>query len=288
MVDRYRHGMSRVAIVTDSTAYLPEATVTRHGIRIVPLQVVIGGTSYDEGPGVGASAVSDALRKWVPVSTSRPSPGAFAQTYRDAAAAGAVGIVSVHLSAEMSGTAEAASLAAADSPVPVRVVDSRSLGMGLGYAVQAAAQAASDGAGVDECASVAEKRASGTSVFFYVDTLEYLRRGGRIGAASALLGSALAVKPLLHLVDGRIVPLEKVRTASRGVARLEELAVERAGQAEVDLAVHHLASADRAEALAARLRARAPRAGQVEVIEVGAVVGVHVGPGMLAVVVAPR
>lgn len=285
---RYRRGMSRVAIVTDSTAYLPAETVTRHGIQVVPLQVVIGATSYDEGSGVGAKAVAEALRRWQPVSTSRPSPEAFAAAYRRAAASGADGVVSVHLSGEMSGTYEAALLAAADAAVGVRAVDSRSLGMGLGFAVLAAAHAISEGAGLDESASVAEKRASGTSVFFYVDTLEYLRRGGRIGAASALLGSALAVKPLLHLVDGRIVPLEKVRTASRAISRLEELAVDCAGQAEVDVVVHHLASRERADTLAGRLRARLSRLGSIQVIEVGAVVGAHVGPGMLAVVVAPR
>ena len=130
--------------------------------------------------------------------------------------------------------------------------------------------------------------ARGASVFFYVDTLEYLRRGGRIGPAAKLLGSALAVKPLLHLVDGRITPLEKVRTTSKAIARLEEIAVERATGQVADLAVHHLANEARARVLAARLRERLPEAGEIVVGEVGAVVGAHVGPGMLAVVVAPR
>ena len=129
---------------------------------------------------------------------------------------------------------------------------------------------------------------SRTSTFFYVDTLEYLRRGGRIGAAQALLGTALAVKPLLHLQDGEIQPLEKVRTSSRAVARLEELALERAGAEPVDIAVHHLDNAERADALAQRLQARLPAVGQMVVSEVGAVIGAHVGPGLLAVVVAPQ
>jgi DegV family protein with EDD domain len=121
-----------------------------------------------------------------------------------------------------------------------------------------------------------------------VDTLEYLRRGGRIGPAAAVLGGALAIKPLLRVVDGRIEPLEKVRTMSRAIARLEEVAVAAAGVGPVDLAVHHLADPDRATALADRLRSRLPAAGDVVVTEVGAVVGAHVGPGMLGVVVAPR
>ena len=278
----------RVAIVTDSTAYLPGEVVQRHGVRVVPLQVVIGGTSYDEGSGVSSATVAEALRKWTPVSTSRPGPFAFLSAYEQAAEEGCTAVVSIHLSADMSGTYESAVLGARDAPVPVRVVDSRSLGMGLGFAVITAAELAATGAGVDEVAVAAEKRAADSTTVFYVDTLEHLRRGGRIGAAAAFLGSALAVKPLLHLVDGHIEPLEKVRTAARAIARLEELTSERAGDSRVDVAVQHLANLERAEALAERLRGRLPGLADLHVSEIGAVVGAHVGPGMLAVVVAPR
>jgi DegV family protein with EDD domain len=277
-----------VAIVTDSTAYLPTELVEAHAITVVPLQVVIGGDAYDEGDAT-SQTVADALRSWTPVSTSRPSPGAFLDAYERLASEGCTGIVSVHLSADMSGTYESALLAARDAPVPTRVVDSRSLGMGLGFAAVTAAEAAQQGAPVDDVAGAAEKRAAATTAVFYVDTLEYLRRGGRIGAGAALLGSALSVKPLLHLVDGRIAPLEKVRTSSRAIARLEELAVAAGAAAPVvDVAVAHLANPARAEQLADRLRGRLPRLGALHVGEVGAVVGAHVGPGMLAVVVAPR
>ena len=136
--------------------------------------------------------------------------------------------------------------------------------------------------------SAAEKRAAATSAYFYVDTLDYLRRGGRIGAAQALLGSALAVKPILQLADGRIGLLEKVRTASKAVARLEEIVVERAGHADVDIAVHHLAAPERAEALAERLRHHVPGLVDLHVSEVGAVIGAHTGPGLLGAVVSPR
>jgi DegV family protein with EDD domain len=278
-----------VAIVTDSTAHLPAELVEAHAITVVPLQVVIGGEAYDEGGGATSASVAEALRSWTPVSTSRPSPGAFLDAYERVAATGCSGIVSVHLSADMSGTYESALLAARDAPVPTRVVDSRSLGMGLGFAAVSAAEAAADGASVDDAAAAADKRAAATTAVFYVDTLEYLRRGGRIGAGAALLGSALAVKPLLHLLDGRIEPLEKVRTSARAIARLEEIAVTAAGHAQsVDIAVAHLANPDRAQQLADRLRGRLPRLGSLLVGEVGAVVGAHVGPGMLAVVVAPR
>jgi DegV family protein with EDD domain len=210
------------------------------------------------------------------VTTSRPNPEEFAAVYREAAAAGADAVVSLHLSAELSGTYEAAVLAAEDAPVPVRVVDTRMVGMALGYAVLTAAETAEAGGSLDEVAAAAEKRAAATVGLFYVDTLEYL------------LGSALAVKPLLHLEDGRIQPLEKVRTSSRAIARLEEMALQRAGDAEVDLTVHHLAAPERAQALADRLRERVPHLHELYVTEVGAVIGAHVGPGLLAVVVSPR
>lgn len=278
----------RIGIVTDSTAYLPELVVAAREIAVVPLQVVIGATAYTEGSPTTTSIVADALRTGTPVSTSRPAPAAFLDAFERAAASGAEGVVSVHLSAEMSGTYDSAALAARESPVPVQVVNSRSLGMGLGYGVLAAADAADAGASLDAAAAAAAKRAGAADIVFYVDTLEYLRRGGRIGAGAAFLGSALAMKPLLHLVDGHVAPLEKVRTSARAISRLEDLAAERAGDAEVDLAVHHLANEQRAQALADRLRFRLPNLRDLYLSEVGAVVGAHVGPGMLAVVVAPR
>lgn len=288
----YGDDVPDVRVLTDSTAYLPRELVAELGIAVVPLQVVVGGTSFAEGVDISSEEVADALRRWAPVSTSRPAPVAILDGYEKLAADGAQEIVSLHLSSEMSGTCAAARLAARDAPVPVHVVDSRSLGMGLGYAVLAASAAAADGRDGEACARAARERAEATRGFFYVDTLEHLRRGGRIGAAQALLGSALAVKPLLQLLDGRIEPLEKVRTSNRALARLEELAVACVpgaadGSAEVDVTVHHLASPERAERLAGRLAERIGRLRELRTVEVGAVVGAHVGPGMLAVVVSP-
>jgi DegV family protein with EDD domain len=318
----------QTVVVTDSTACLPPERAADAGITVVPLQVVIGAQSYTEGTPQARAALMDALRKHQPATTSRPSPEQFAAQYRELAEAGAGGIVSVHLSGELSATHESAVLAAAHSPIPVEVVDSRSVGMGLGYAALAAARAAAQGDSPAACAAAAGKRATMTSAFFYVDTLEYLRRGGRIGSARAFVGSALAVKPLLHLVDGRVEPLEKVRTAARAIARLEQVALERAGSDLVDVAVHHLGSVPRAELLAERLRAQLPclsdatgsyrvgsrnaagaanragaagfadfpaaavaleeQPGELTVSEVGAVLGAHAGPGLLAVIVSPR
>ncbi|MDI9834698.1 DegV family protein [Streptomyces sp. KAU_LT] len=281
--------MSRhVAIVTDSTAYLPPRTMQRHGITAVPLTVVLGDQALLEGTEISTRSLAQALQKRRPVTTSRPSPQVFAEHYREVAESGATAIVSLHLSAELSGTYDAAVLAAREAPVPVRVVDTGMVAMALGFSALAAAETAEAGGTVDEAVTAAEKRAGGTAAYFYVDTLEYLRRGGRIGAAQALLGSALAVKPLLQLDGGRIDSLEKVRTASKAIARLEEIAAERAGGAQVDIAVHHLAAHERASALADRLRTRVPGLADLHVSEVGAVIGAHTGPGLLGVVVSPR
>ncbi len=281
----------RTALVTDSTAYLPAELVGDLDVRVVPLHVVVGGREHREGVDVDAAEVAAALRSFTPVSTSRPAPAAFLEAYREAARDGADAVVSVHLSADLSSTVTGARAAAAESPVPVLVVDSRALGMVMGHAVLAGARAAAEGAPADEVADLVRRTCEGSSVVFYVDTLEYLRRGGRIGRAGALLGSALAIKPILALRDGHIVPLERVRTASRAIARLEELAVEAAqaggAGAGVDVAVHHLDSPERAARLVERLSARLPGT-QVRVVELGAVVGAHVGPGTLAVAVVPR
>jgi len=277
----------RVAIVTDSTAYLPADLVASRHVIVVPVQVVVGGQPYDEGTEISPAEVADALRSWSVVTTSRPSPDRFAQAYAAAAAAGATAVVSAHLSGDMSGTFDSAVLAARAAPIPVVVVDTRRVAMAMGFAVLEGARAAETGLDVEAVAQVIRDRAAASSALFYVDTLDYLRRGGRIGAATALVGQALAVKPILELVDGRVAPLEKVRTTSKALARLEELVVERADGRPCDIAVHHLDAAARAEALAGHLVSRLVDS-RVLVGEVGAVVGAHVGPGMVAVAVSPR
>jgi len=279
-----------VRLVTDSTAYLPEDLVTEHRIEVVPLHVVVAGREHVEGRDITAAQVAAALNEYTIVTTSRPSPAVFAEVYSRLAAEGATHVVSVHLSSQMSGTYEAATLAAAEASVPVVAIDSETIGMAMGFAVIAGAERASQGGGLESVLAAVNSRLGPSSVTFYVHTLEHLRRGGRIGAASALLGSALAIKPILSVRDGRIVPVEKVRTSARAIARLVALAVEQAEASgvAVDIAVHHLDSADRAEAVATQLRERVGGARSVLVLELGAVVGAHVGPGTVAVAVSPR
>ncbi len=281
----------KAVVVTDSTASLPPEVAERRGIVVVPLQVVIGATVYDEGPdGATPEMVAEALKEFRPVSTSRPSPAYLTEVYAEAATDGATEILSVHLSGEMSGTHESAQLAARASPVPVTVVDSRQVGVATGYAALSAADVLDAGGTTAEAADAARARASAATSLFYVDTLEYLRRGGRIGAAAALLGGALSVKPLLRIEDGRVVNLDRVRTSARALSRMEDLIVGAAGDRPADVCVSHLANPDRAGELAQRLTARLAdnlQGREVWCGELGAVLGAHVGPGMVAVCVAP-
>ncbi len=278
-----------VAVVTDSTAYLPGELAADLPVVVVPLYVVLTGRSGREGLDVGPAEVARTLAgRGQQVTTSRPTPGDFVAAYRRCLDAGADRVVSIHLSRELSGTWDAARSAANQvGEHVVTVVDSRTAAMGTGFAVLAAARAAAAGAGAEDVAAVAQGTADGSSTLFVVDTLEHLRRGGRIGPAAAVLGTALAVRPVLHVLDGRIVVLEKVRTTTRAVARMVQRVVDLAGDRPVSLAVHHLAAAARAEALADQLRDRVPALRELYVSELGAAIGAHVGPGALGVVVDP-
>lgn len=276
-----------VAVVTDSTADFPPGAMPA-GVQTVPLLVHVDGRSTFDGELSSADLVA-ALRSKRMVTTSRPTPAAFDRAYRSAFDAGATHVVSIHLSRDLSGTWDSARLAAQDYPYgAVRVVDSRSTAMGLGFAVLAAARAVADGAATAAVQDAAVAAVDRTSCFFYLDTLEYLRRGGRIGTAQALFGTALSIKPLLHVHQGRIVPLEKVRTSARAVARILQMALDSAGGGPVDVAVQHLAAPERAEAVVAALRDRLPTASSIVCGEVGAVVGAHTGPGTVGIILARR
>ncbi|HVF05228.1 MAG TPA: DegV family protein [Frankiaceae bacterium] len=281
---------ARVAVVTDSTAYLPAGVAERYGITVVPLHVIMSDGEAREGVDMSPAEFAE----WITApgrtaSTRPPAPAAFKAAYE---AIGAQDIVSIHLSAKLSGTRESAVSAAYDlfdSGGPrVKVVDSRTTAMGLGFAVIEAAECAAAGGDAFEVVAAAEASARRTATVFYVDTLEYLRRGGRIGKAAALLGTALDMKPLLHMVDGAIEPMDKVRKSERAIAKLEDTIVAAAGDGPVDVAVHHLAATDNAHALTERLRARIPGLVTLHESEVGAVVGAHVGPGLLGAVVHRR
>lgn len=280
-----------VAIMTDSTAWLPDDVLEKRGVTVVPLQVIIDDESFDDGSDAATpQIVAEALKGGQKVSTSRPPPEVFADHYRHAIAMGATEIVAIHLSGDISGTFESAQVAARDCAVPVHLVDTRQIGVGTGYAVLSAADLRDAGESGEAMAAAASSRALATKTLLYVDTLEYLRRGGRIGTASALLGGALAVKPLLQIEDGRPAPLDRVRTSGKALARLGDHAVTAAGDEQVEVCVAHLVNPERAEGLAERLSERLADnldGRDVACTELGPVLGAHVGPGMVAVCIAP-
>lgn len=286
--------MRRTAVVTDTSAQLDEERAAELGVTIVPLQVIIDDEAYDEtAPEAHGDRIVAALRAKRSVSTSRPGPAVLAEVYQRLIAEGNTEILSIHLSGAVSGTYESAQLAAREVDVPIRTVDTRQVGPATGYAVVAAVERLRDGATLDSAAKAARERAAAATSLFYVDTLEFLRRGGRIGAAAGFLGGVLAVKPILTVEDGAVAGKEKVRTASKALARLEALAVEAADEADgvLDICVAHLANPDAAATLAENLNAGlGDRLGDggVRCGELSAVLGAHAGPGVVAVCVAPR
>ena len=282
----------RVAVVTDSSCSLPEDWAETQSlaalVRIVSMPVMIGDQIYGEGTDRMIGALALALAQGQDVRTSRPAPGQFEALYAKLAAEGFEAVVSVHLSSKLSGTADSARLAARTAPLPVTVVDTASVAMGLGYAVQDAARAASAGAGAADVVAAAQASAEAAHILFYVPSLEQLRRGGRIGAAAGWFGTLFAVKPILAIRDGLVVPLERVRTAPKALARLEELSREELARRSgaVRVAVHHFGNEAEAERLAAAVIRERPDA-EVMLCPLPAVLAAHAGLGVLAVAIGP-
>ncbi len=276
----------RVGLVTDSTSSIPPALAAQWGITVVPMQIQIGRHVRAE-PAIPKDILVRALEEDLKVATAPPDPAGFAWAYQDMANRGVDEVVSVHISGRQSKTVEVAEKAAAQSGVPVHVVDSGTTGMSLGYAVLAASRVAGAGGGARRVMDCLARRLDGSSELIYVDTLEYLRRGGRIGAATALLGNALSLKPLLTMVNGQVAPLERVLGAERALRRLVDAAVRKAGGRQVDIAIEHFGARARADRVLSRLRARLPGAREVTFTEVSSTIGVHVGPGAVGITISP-
>lgn len=274
--------MSRVAVVTDSTADLPGELIERHGIRVVPLTVHFGAEEYKDYVEMGPDdffqklATSPHLPK-----TSQPSPADFAAVYEEVGKE-ARSIVSVHISSDLSGTYQSAMMARDMHPdLDIEVVDARSASLGTGLAVLAAAQAAARGEDKAGVAKAAGDSAAKLHVFFAVDTLEYLEKNGRIGKAQALLGGLLKIKPILTLDNGVVAPFDRVRGHAKAMARLVDVARETlGGKKGVRLAVIHGNAPDAARELEAGLR-DAVNVADCFTGQVGPVVAAHAGPGVV-------
>lgn len=280
-------GRQRVAVVTDSTAYLPPSVQDRLHVPFIPLNVVWGKEVLKDGVDIVPTTFYQRLQSDpVMPTTSQPSAGEFIDFFRRVAEEKDTDtIAGFFISAALSGTVASAEAAKELLPeLNIAVVDSRSTSMGLGFQVMAAAEAAQGGASLDEVLAAAEAVRYQTHILFVVDTLEFLHRGGRIGGAQRFLGTALKIKPILELEDGKIEPLERVRTAKKALARVLEIVAERRGTSRVPrAAVVHANAADVAEALKEQTAA-VLEPEEAFLAEVSPVIGTHTGPGTLGIV----
>ncbi len=280
--------MARVAVVTDSTCDLPTELVESVGLRVVPLSVTFGDETLIAGVQLSPAAFYARLAasETLPT-TSQPAPAWLEEAYADCADDGYTHVVSLHCSAALSGTVALARDRARQAEVDVEVVDTRLVGGALGAAALAAHRVAEAGGSPAEVIAAADRVRAEAASLIVVDTLDHLRRGGRLTGAQAAIGSALKVKPILHLTaDGRVEVRERTRTWARALERVGVLAAEAANGRRVDVIVAHAVAPLRAEQLWAVVERHVELGRRLETL-IGPVVGSHVGPGAVGLVVVP-
>ncbi|MBW6468450.1 MAG: DegV family protein [Coriobacteriia bacterium] len=281
--------MTRVGIVCDSTCDLGPQWLGDHGVRMVPLKVLFGTDSYLDWIDMSPDefyvklAASPVLPK-----TSQPSPADFATAYAQLAGEGCTEIVSIHLTSALSGTFESATLAAVDAPVPIRIVDTKTVSMGTALAVKAAIEARDGGGSASEVEAAARTAAETSRLYFILDTLEYLVKGGRAGKAAGLAASVLNIKPILTFTpEGTIEPFKKVKGLKKALAELAaQVAADSAGSS-VRLAVLHGSAPDLADQMVSALDAAGVDYELDMIGSVGAVIGTYAGPGAVGLAYYP-
>ena len=268
-----------VRIVTDSTCDLPQAVVERHGIEVIPLYINVGEESYRDGVDLSREQFYTRLPGWnPPPTTAAPGAKVFKQVYDELAEQGASEVLSIHISISLSATPDAARQGAElTRSVPVTVFDSRQLSLGTGFLVERAAQLAQQGKTVAEILPVLEEQIRRTHVFAALDTLEFLRRSGRMNVAMAGIGSLLRVKPLLKMYDGDPTS-ERIRTRAAAQRRLLALLDERMPVERIALV--HTHAEPQARELLQRVVQELP-AGPIEAVDITPVIGAHIGPGAI-------
>jgi DegV family protein with EDD domain len=275
-----------VRLVTDSTADIPQDQAQAAGITVVPLTVFFGDEAYLDGVELDNASFYSKLQasKELP-RTSQPSPAAFQEAYIHLINEGADAILSVHLSSKLSGTYQSAYTARDTLPdtikkIPIEIVDSKNISIAMSRSILRAAQEAKEGLSlVDIKAHILDELAH-TRILCVLDTLEYVKRGGRIGGARAFLGNMLSVKPIISLKDGEVIPVEQPRTRNKAYARVAEL-VQEMGKIE------HISIAESSEGFAQQLAQviKTVYAGDLPIYKLGAVLGTHTGPGTAAIAV---
>lgn len=270
-----------VRIVTDSACDLPEAICDDLGVEVVPLTIRFGTREFVDRKELSVDAFWRELETSPELpETSAPSVGAFEETFRRLSDDGADAIVCINLSARLSATMQSAQVAAKalDGKTPIEIIDSNSASMGIGNLVLHAARRARAGASLEEIVAEVEARRSREHVFAALDTLEYLRKGGRIGGAQAMLGSLLSIKPIISVLDGAVEPAGRVRTRSKALRFLIDQIP--AGKVELISVLH--ANAPDVDEFLAMLAPVVPDA-EVTVGTIGPVIGVHTGPRLIGI-----
>ncbi len=272
-----------VCIVTDSTADIPPHEAKELGIAVVPLSVIFGEDVYKEGQEMSPDLFYEMLAhaKELPT-TSAPSVGDFLEVYREVLKT-TDEIVSIHLASKLSATYDAACQAAAqlnDEGARIDVIDSESVSYGIGFLAAAAARAAADGASVEEIKKILDGMSPRVHIYVVLDTLEYVRRGGRIGRARAFLGTVMRVKPILSIHDGEVHPEERVRTRAHAMDRIFQLATSYPSIEQIGVA--YSTNAEEAEVMRRRLEAELGGV-RVQMTRLGPVIGVHGGPGVFGI-----
>jgi len=273
--------VGKVAVVTDSVAMLPERLAQDLDIRVVPIVLNHGGRSYRDGIDLTTSEFYRLLRTADELpTTSAPSVGEFAATFEEALSS-AEAVVTVHVSSELTSVYRNALLAAETiAGDRVHVLDSRSATMAQGFIALAAARAAGAGADFEAVVTAAEEVRSKVRFFAFLETLEYLRRGGRVGGAAALMGNALQLRPIVHVVDGRIAPLARPRTRRKATQALLDIMSSEVSDRSVHAAILHADSSEDSEDLRGRVQDRFECV-ELHVTELTPVMGTHTGPGLL-------
>jgi DegV family protein with EDD domain len=268
-----------VIVVTDASSRLPADMCDEWGIRVVPLHILLDGVDLRDG----VDEIPEDVYKRN-ATTAAATPAELAHAYQQALAdSGGDGVVAVHISSELSGTYGTAQRTAADLDQNIRVIDSKSTAMGTGFIALAAARAAATGADLDAVADATDSAVGRSHAFMVVHRLDNLRRSGRIGGAKAWLGTALALKPVLRIDDGKLVLAQRVRTVTNATAAMIDRVCEVVGDGSAALAVHHVANPDGAAEVAATLAQRLPACEPAMITELGPVLALHVGAGAVAV-----
>lgn len=284
--------MSKIHVVTDSGSDLPLEVQKRLGIRVVPLTVQFADEIFKDGEEISTTQFYERLQTGgVMPSTCQPSPADFARVFEEVAEPGDT-IISVHISSKMSGTYQSAVLAGTmlDSSITVHNIDTKAASLGAGMVAIVAAEAIQAGLELDEVLATVQNTIEQLAVYFVVDTLEYLKKNGRIALAAALFGTLLNIKPVLTLDDGQVAPFEKIRGKSKALKRLQELLGEMK-EAYPDqkfrVGISHSNSLEEANSLAKRLQEHPEVDGEILISFIGPTIGVHTGPGTIALFAYP-